>query len=142
MGIHTATLSFQTGGNGEMVDVTRQVAQIVLDSGFDGGIVTVFCPGATCAVTTIEYEDGALSDLRRLFDEIAAPDRPYAHNEHWGDGNGHSHVRAALLGPSLIVPFMEGALLLGTWQQIIFVDFDNRGRSRRVVVQVMGETIA
>lgn len=141
MGIHTATLSFQTRGNAEMVDVTRQVAQVVRDSGFDGGTVTVFCPGATCAVTTIEYEDGALSDLQRLFDEIADPDRPYAHNQRWGDGNGHSHVRAALLGPSLTVPFMERSLLLGTWQQIIFVDFDNRARSRQVIVQVMGETL-
>ena len=142
MGIHTATLSFQTRGNADMVDITRQVAQVVQDSGLDGGIATVFCPGATCAVTTIEYEDGALSDLKRLFDEIADPNRPYAHNQHWGDGNGHSHVRAALLGPSLTVPFVERALLLGTWQQIIFVDFDNRGRSRRVVVQVMGEASA
>ncbi len=139
MGIHTATLSFQTGGNAEMLDITAEVAQVVRESEFDGGIVTVFCPGSTCGVTTIEYEDGALSDFRRLFDEIADADRPYAHNARWHDGNGHSHVRAALLGPSLTVPFAEGALLLGTWQQIIFVDFDNRGRSRRIIVQVMGE---
>jgi secondary thiamine-phosphate synthase enzyme len=139
MGIHTATLSFQTRGNADMVDITRQVAQVVRDSGFDGGIATVFCPGSTCAVTTIEYEDGALSDLRRLFDEIADPERHYQHNLRWGDDNGHSHVRAALLGPSLTVPFMDQTLLLGTWQQILFVDFDNTARSRRVIVQVMGE---
>ena len=99
----------------------------------------MFGPGATCAITTIEYEDGAVSDFQRLFDEIADPDRPYAHNARWGDGNGHSHVRAALLGPSLTVPFVDQSLLLGTWQRIIFVDFDNRSRSRRVIVQVMGE---
>lgn len=139
MGIHTATLSFNTGGDADMVDITREVAQVVEQSGFDGGIVTVFCPGATCAVTTIEYEDGAVSDFARLFAEIAAQDRPYAHNARWGDGNGHSHVRAALLGPSLTVPFVDRAMLLGTWQQIIFVDFDNRPRSRRIIVQVMGE---
>jgi secondary thiamine-phosphate synthase enzyme len=139
MGIHTATLSFHTRGHAEMLDITRQVAQVVQESTFDGGIVTVFCPGSTGGLTTIEYEDGALSDFKRLFDEIADPARSYAHNARWGDGNGHSHVRASLLGPSITVPFAEGALLLGTWQQIIFVDFDNRGRSRRLVVQVMGE---
>lgn len=139
MTIHTGTLSFQTRGNAQMIDITPEVAQVVRESGLQSGIVTVFCPGSTCAVTTIEYEDGALSDLRRLFDEIVDLNRPYAHNARWGDGNGHSHVRAALLGPSLTVPFVDQSLLLGTWQQIIFVDFDNRGRSRRVIVQAMGE---
>lgn len=139
MAVHTTTLSFQTRGNAQVIDITREVAQVVQESELDAGIVTVFCPGSTGALTTIEYEDGAVHDLQRLFDEIADPDRPYAHNARWGDGNGHSHVRAALLGPSLTVPFAGASLLLGTWQQIIFVDFDNRGRSRRVVVQVMGE---
>jgi len=111
----------------------------VRESGIDSGIVTVFCPGSTSALTTIEFESGALSDLQRLFDEVADPDRDYAHNERWGDGNGHSHVRAALLGPSLTVPFIDGELTLGTWQQIVLVDFDNRARSRRLVVQIMGE---
>ena len=142
MGIHTATLSVQTQGNAQMIDVTNEVAQVVRESGLDAGIVTVFCPGATGAVTTIEYESGAVSDFQRLFDEIAPPDRHYAHNARWGDGNGHSHIRSALLGPSLTVPFVDRSLLLGTWQQIIFVDFDNRPRSRRLIVQVMGETTA
>lgn len=142
MGIHTATLSVQTQGNAQMVDVTDEVAQVVRESGLDAGIVTVFCPGATGAVTTIEYESGAVSDFQRLFDEIAPPDRDYAHNARWGDGNGHSHIRSALLGPSLTVPFVDRSLLLGTWQQIIFVDFDNRPRSRRIIVQVMGESTA
>lgn len=141
MAIHTASLSFQTKGDADIVDVTREVAKVVEDSDLDSGIVTIFCPGSTCAVTTIEFESGALSDFERLFDEIADPSRAYAHNARWGDGNGHSHVRAALLGPSLTVPFVDGALLLGTWQQIIFVDFDNRPRARRVVVQVMGEVL-
>ncbi len=108
-------------------------------SGLSDGIVTVFCPSSTSAVTTLEFESGAVRDLQRLFDEIAAPDRPYAHNQRWGDGNGHSHVRAALLGPSLTVPFVGGRLTLGTWQQIIYVDFDNRARQRRLVVQMIGE---
>ena len=122
-----------------MVDITRLVAGAVADCGLGTGTVTVFCPSATSALTTIEYESGCLSDLARLFDEIADPARPYAHNARWGDGNGHSHVRAALLGPSLTVPFVERALTLGTWQQIVYVDFDNRPRRRRLVAQIMGE---
>lgn len=139
MTVHTATLNLQTEGNAQVLDVTPEVSRVVRDSGLEAGIVTVFCPGSTGALTTIEYEAGAVRDFRRLFDEIADPERPYAHNARWDDGNGHSHVRAALLGPSLTVPFVERVLLLGTWQQIVFVDFDNRGRQRRLVVQVMGE---
>ena len=101
--------------------------------------MTVFCPSSTSALTTIEYESGAISDLKRLFDEIVPQDRHYAHNARWGDGNGHSHVRAALLGPSLNVPFVSGNLTLGTWQQIIYLDFDNRSRRRELVVQIIGE---
>jgi secondary thiamine-phosphate synthase enzyme len=122
-----------------MHDITTEVAARITESGVASGIVTIFCPGSTSALTTIEYESGALSDLKRLFDELAAPDRDYAHNQRWGDGNGHSHVRAALLGPSLTVPFVDGELQLGTWQQILYCDFDNRPRSRRLVVQIIGE---
>ena len=93
----------------------------------------------TSALTTIEYESGAISDLKRLFDEIIPVNREYAHNERWHDGNGHSHVRAALLGPSLVIPFVEGKLTLGTWQQVIYVDFDNRPRQRELVIQLIGE---
>jgi secondary thiamine-phosphate synthase enzyme len=135
----TATIELETRGHADMLDITGDVAAKVRDSGLASGTVTVFCPGSTSAVTTIEYESGALSDLDRLFDEIVPPDRDYAHNERWGDGNGHSHVRAALLGPSLTVPFVNGELLLGTWQQITYCDFDNRSRSRRIVVQIIGE---
>ncbi len=101
--------------------------------------MTVFCPSATSGVTTIEYESGALSDLRSLFDEIIPQNREYAHNERWHDGNGHSHIRAALLGPSLTIPFVNRQLTLGTWQQVIYVDFDNRPRKRELIVQVIGE---
>jgi secondary thiamine-phosphate synthase enzyme len=139
MAVITNYLELSTRGNAQMVDITGIVAAAVNESGLTNGTVTVFCPSATSALTTIEYESGCLSDLARLFDEVAAPDRHYAHNARWGDGNGHSHVRAALLGPSLTVPFVDGRLTLGTWQQIIYVDFDNRSRQRRLVAQVMGE---
>jgi secondary thiamine-phosphate synthase enzyme len=132
-------IEFSTNGDADILDVTDQVSHVVADSNVTSGIVTLFTPSATSGLTTIEYESGCVSDLRRLFDEIVNPNQLYAHNARWGDGNGHSHVRAALLGPSLTIPFVNGRLSLGTWQQIIFIDFDNRARRRRLVVQVMGE---
>lgn len=138
MEVKTETLTLETRGNADLLDITDQVGRAVADCGLGSGVVTLFSPSATSALTTIEYESGCLQDLRRLFDEIADPARHYAHNARWGDGNGHSHVRAALLGPSLTVPFVDGRLTLGTWQQIIFVDFDNRPRNRRLIVQIMG----
>ena len=137
--IQSEYIEFSTNGDADIVDVTEQVAQVVAGCGMTNGIVTLFTPSATSGLTTIEYESGCVSDLRRLFDEIVNPEQHYAHNARWGDGNGHSHVRAALLGPSLTVPFVNGRLTLGTWQQIIFIDFDNRARRRRLVVQVIGE---
>ncbi len=137
--VKTSTISLTANGNADIHDITDQVAGELRKSGLSSGIVAIFCPSATTALTTIEFESGCLSDLRRLFDEIVPPNREYAHNARWGDGNGHSHVRAALLGPSLTVPFAEGRLLLGTWQQIIHVDFDVRPRRRELVVQVVGE---
>lgn len=139
MPIKTVAIQLNTQGNADILDITDQVQAAVRQSGLENGIITVFTPSATSALSTIEYESGALNDLRRLFDEIADPAQPYAHNARWGDGNGHSHVRAALLGASLTVPFVRSQLTLGTWQQIIFVDFDNRARRRELVVQVMGE---
>ncbi len=139
MAVKTARVHLNTQGNADIQDITGAIADSIADSGLRDGIVTVFCPSATSAVTTIEYESGCLSDLRRLFDEIVDPRQHYAHNARWGDGNGHSHVRAALLKASLTVPFVDGRLTLGTWQQIIFVDFDNRSRRRELVVQVIGE---
>lgn len=139
MTVKTDSISLSTRGNADVVDITSQVASAVANSALRSGTVTIFCPSATSALTTIEYESGCISDLRRLFDEIVDPARHYDHNARWGDGNGHSHVRAALLGPSLTVPFVRGSLTLGTWQQIIFVDFDNRARRRELVVQLIGE---
>ncbi len=139
MAVLTTAIELTTRGDADVHDITQRVASAVGESGLRDGIVTIFCSSATSAVTTIEYESGCVSDLQRLFDEIADPARHYAHNARWGDGNGHSHVRAALLGPSLTVPFVAGQLTLGTWQQIIYVDFDNRPRQRRLVAQVIGE---
>jgi secondary thiamine-phosphate synthase enzyme len=139
MTVQTLFISLSTQGNADIHDITDQVAKHIVQSGLKDGTATIFCPSSTSALTTIEYESGALSDLRRLFDEIISSQREYAHNERWHDGNGHSHVRAALLGPSLTVPFVDGQLSLGTWQQIIYVDLDNRPRQRKLVVQLMGE---
>jgi secondary thiamine-phosphate synthase enzyme len=139
MMVKTLSISLNTRGNADIHDITDEIAGLVADSGFENGTVTVFCPSSTSGLTTIEYESGALSDLRRLFDEIAPQDREYAHNARWHDGNGHSHVRAALLGPSLTIPFVDFRLTLGTWQQVIYVDFDNRPRQRQLVVQIIGE---
>jgi len=139
MPVTTETIQLSTSGDADIRDITRQVAAAVANSGLQDGTVTVFCPSATSALTTLEYESGCISDLRRLFDEIVDPARHYDHNARWGDGNGHSHVRAALLGPSLTVPFVDRQLTLGTWQQIIYVDFDNRSRQRRLVAQIIGD---
>jgi len=137
--VKTGSIQLSTRGNADVQDITAQVTQVVIDSELKNGTVTIFCPSATSALTTIEYESGCVSDLRRLFDEIIPSNREYAHNVRWGDGNGHSHVRAALLGPSLTIPFVEGSLTLGTWQQVIYVDFDIRARHRELVLQMIGE---
>jgi secondary thiamine-phosphate synthase enzyme len=139
MTVKSGTIKLSTKGNADILDVTSQVSKVVGDSGLTDGIVNLFSPSSTSALTTIEYESGALSDLKRLFDEIVDPNRHYAHNARWGDGNGHSHVRAALLGASFSVPFTNGRLRLGTWQQIVFIDFDNRPRQRELLVQMVGE---
>jgi secondary thiamine-phosphate synthase enzyme len=123
----------------EIVDITEMVAGMVEESGLSSGLAVVFVPGATGAVTTIEHEPGLVSDLQDALERIAPKNKKYAHNQRWGDGNGHSHIRAALVGPSLTVPFLDGRLMLGTWQQIVFLELDTRSRHRRIVVQMAGE---
>jgi len=135
----TQHIQLQTHGNTEIHDITDQVAGAVSASGLNDGIVTVFVQGSTGAVSTVEYEPGLVTDLQRFFERTAPQNIDYDHNRRWHDGNGHSHVRATLLGPSLTVPFTQGRLTLGTWQQIILVDFDVRPRSRTLVVQILGE---
>ena len=139
MPVKTISIHLSTRGNADIHNITEQIERAVSESGLKDGTVTVFTPSSTSALTTIEYESGALNDLRRLFEEIIPSNREYAHNARWGDGNGHSHVRAALLGASLTVPFVNRRLILGTWQQVIFFDFDNRSRQRELILQVMGE---
>lgn len=139
MSCHTFTLELPGTTGTDIHDVTAQVAQAVDSSGVGSGLVTVHVAGSTGAVTTIEYESGCLADLRALLDRLAPQGANYEHELRWHDGNGHSHLRAALMGPSLTVPVLEGRPVLGTWQQIIVLDFDNKSRQRRVLVQVLGE---
>jgi len=139
MSVATRQVSLDTEGNCDIRDITGEVSSELRQTGMKAGIVTVFVPGATGGVTTVEFEDGLLRDLAELFDSVAPQGKRYYHDQRWHDGNGHSHVRASLLGPSLTVPFSDGKLILGTWQQIVFVDFDVRRRSRRVVLQFIGE---
>jgi secondary thiamine-phosphate synthase enzyme len=139
--IHHCEIDLHTQGNADMLDLTPNVEEIVRESGLKNGLVALFTPSSTSALTTIEFESGALDDLRRALDQIAPPNGNYRHNLRWGDGNGHSHLRAALLGPSLSIPIVDGRLTLGTWQQILFIDFDIRPRRRRVVVQAIGDVL-
>ena len=137
--VSTGSIQLSTRGSGDVVNITTQVEEVLRTSGIQNGIVTIFTSSATSALTTLEYEPGCVKDLQRLFDEVIPVEKEYAHNMRWGDGNGHSHVRAALLKPSLTIPFVNQHLTLGTWQQIIFVDFDNRSRRRELVIQMIGE---
>lgn len=139
MMVHFFELHFETTGETDIRDITRQAQEKVLQSGIEDGSMIVFISGSTAAVTTIEYEPGVVNDLRRAISRIAPRDIVYEHDQRWGDGNGYSHVRASLLGPSLAVPIRHGKPLLGTWQQIVVIDFDNRPRRRKVVIQIMGE---
>jgi secondary thiamine-phosphate synthase enzyme len=138
MKLHRAQLGIATTAETDVVDITPETAGILRDSGIQEGQVLLFVPGSTAALTTIEYEGGAVRDLAEAVERIAPQGIPYRHDARWGDGNGYSHVRAALLGPSLTVPVAAGRLVLGTWQQIVLLDFDNRPRRRTVVVQVSG----
>ncbi len=138
MKIHRETLEKQTTGATDVLDLTPEVARCVASSGIEEGQVLIFTPGSTAAITTIEYESGAVNDFKQLLERLAAADGEYEHNLRWGDGNGYSHVRSALVGGSYTVPVMRGEMVLGTWQQIVLCDFDNRARQRRVLVQVTG----
>jgi len=139
MPIKTGSISLNARGNTDVHDITGELVRIVLESGMKSGAATVFCPSSTSGLTTVEFEPGAVADLKRMFEELVPSNRDYAHNETWDDGNGHSHMRSSLLGPSLTIPFVEKTLTLGTWQQVIYVDFDIRPRHRELVVQIMGE---
>jgi len=139
MKIVTKDITFQSKGNCDIIDITSQVAQDVAESGISNGIITLFVSGSTAGITTIEYEPRLLNDFKNMWDRLIPQNIPYEHNKTWGDGNGHSHVRASVLGASLTIPLVNKKLTLGTWQQIVFVDFDNRPRSRKIILQIMGE---
>jgi secondary thiamine-phosphate synthase enzyme len=138
MCVVTGTIEFSSRGDADIVKITDDVAEAVRRTGLRDGTVTVFVPGATGAVTTLEFEPGVVHDVQQTLDQIAPPGRRYVHNDNLKDGNGHSHVRAGLVGPSLTVPFVDGRLTLGRYQNVVFCDFDARPRERQLVVQVMG----
>jgi secondary thiamine-phosphate synthase enzyme len=133
------TIPVETSGLTDIIDITAEVQQVVERSGARQGIVCVANPGSTGGITTIEYEDGALQDLKEALERLAPMRQRYHHDAHWGDGNGFAHVRSALIGANRSFPIQDARVVLGAWQQIVFIDFDNRPRSRRIVVQVVGE---
>jgi len=139
MTVLNKSIRLSTRGNCDMTDITAEIANEIKNSSISNGIATIFISGSTAGITTIEYEDGLISDFKDMWNRNAPSNIPYQHNQRWGDGNGHSHVRASLQGPSLVVPFVNKKMTLGTWQQIVVVDFDNRPRSREVILQLLGE---
>ncbi len=139
MTILTEYISISTRGHTDIKDITREAEEKLRASGLTAGSITFFASGATAGITTIEYEPGLLKDVPNMYDKIAPEGAHYEHDATWHDGNGNSHVRATLQGPSLVVPFADGRMLLGTWQQVVLIDFDNRSRRRQVVMQIMGE---
>ena len=139
MVIKTKTLKVKSKGENDVIDITQQTENAIEESYIKDGVVTLFVSGSTGALTTIEYEPGLLVDFPKMLDRIAPKDIEYGHEKMWHDGNGHSHVRASLVGPSLTVPFKDRKLLLGTWQQIVFLELDTRSRNRNLVLQIIGE---
>lgn len=139
MSVFSAEFTLDTSGNADVPDITPYVSELIASSGFSDGIVLVYVPGSTAGITTIEFEPGLVRDLKEALERLAPEDITYFHNERWHDGNGHSHIRASFIGQSESFPLINGDILLGTWQQIILVDLDNRPRSRKVHVQVYGE---
>ena len=137
--IKTDEIKFETSGAGDIIDLTDAMAEAVGKSGLNAGTITAFVPGSTAGISTIEYEPGLLKDVPRLMEELIPSSRSYQHDETWHDGNGFSHLRSTLIGPDITVPFVAGRMTLGTWQQVVFLEFDNRPRSRSVVLQIMGE---
>lgn len=137
--ITTDEINFDTAGSGDIVDLTSSIQKSVQNSGLNSGIVTVFAPGSTTGITTIEYEPGLIKDIPELMEKLIPSDIDYQHDQTWHDGNGFSHLRSALIGSDITIPFVSGKLTLGTWQQVVFLEFDNRSRKRNVIIQIMGE---
>ena len=139
MAVITKKIKLSTKGDTDIINITTEVASAVLSSELGSGSVTVFVPGATGGITTVEYEPGLVEDLKTFFENIAPKSGTYKHNIKWGDGNGYAHVRASFLGPGITVPIVNNQMQLGKWQQIIFIDFDNRPRDREIIIQIIGE---
>ena len=139
MTVITRNIRIKSSRENDIVDITEQTSKAVKDTKIENGIVTVFISGSTAAITTIEYEPGLKTDFPKMLSRVAPKDIEYEHDKTWHDGNGHSHVRASLVGPSLTIPFREGQLMLGTWQQIVLIEMDAKPRERMVILQMMGE---
>jgi len=137
--VATRKISLQTKGHCDIIDITPQVEQQVAETKINNGIAIIFVSGSTAGITTIEFESGLITDLQEMWQRVIPENVPYHHDRRWGDGNGFAHVRASLLGASLVIPFNDKRLTLGTWQQIVLVDFDNRPRSRQLILQIIGE---
>ena len=139
MTVITKNIQIKSKSENDIIDITDQVSKIVKESKIENGAVIVFVVGSTAAITTIEYEPGLQKDFPEMLSRLAPKEIEYAHDNTWHDGNGHSHVRASLIGPSLAIPIIEGRLTLGTWQQIVLVEMDTRPRERKIIIQVLGE---
>jgi secondary thiamine-phosphate synthase enzyme len=137
--IITRTIQVKSRGENDMIDMTKQTSMVLRESKLEEGLVTVFVSGSTAAISTIEYEPGLINDFPDMLSRVVPNDIEYKHNETWQDGNGHSHIRASLIGPSLTIPFKDGKLMLGMWQQIVLFEMDTRQRTREIIVQIMGE---
>ena len=137
--VKTFEIQIETSGPGNIIDITSKIQDAIHKSGLSSGTITAFVPGSTGGITTIEYEPGLLKELPELMEKLVPSDRPYEHDNTWHDGNGFSHLRSALVGPDITVPFAGGKLLLGTWQQVVFLEFDNRPRRRNLILQIIGE---
>jgi secondary thiamine-phosphate synthase enzyme len=139
MNVVTKVVQLRSSKENDIIDVTKQTSDALKESGLNNGIINVFVAGSTAAITTIEYEPGLRHDFPKMLSRIAPKDIQYRHDETWHDGNGHSHVRASLVGPSLTVPFSNGVLILGTWQQIVMLEMDTKPRERVLTIQILGE---
>jgi len=136
--VETFTIACETRGDGDTIDLTAELSNVLSRSGVADGVAVLFIGGSTAGLTTIEYEPGVIEDLKEVLESVAPSDRDWRHHQRWGDHNGHSHIRSALVGPSISVPFVDGSLALGTWQQVVLIDFDERPRRRDVLVQLIG----
>jgi len=139
MKLETEIIQFSTKGQNDLIDLTKDLKAALTESGIQEGQMTIFVIGSTAGISTIEYEPGLIKDMKEVFEKIAPRKKDYHHHETWGDDNGSSHIRATIQGPSLTIPFTQGNLLLGTWQQVVLMEFDTRNRTRKVVVQIMGK---